>query len=53
MKKRDFALACRLRCNTKTLLKEKRLLKKLRNKKARQSKNSELIYKTSSAWDII
>ena len=53
MKKRDFTLACRLRCNTKILLKEKRLLKKLRNKRARKSKNPELIYKSSNAWDII
>lgn len=53
MKKRDFAIASRLRCHTKSLLKQKKVLKKLRHKKARQSKNPELIYKTTGAWDLI
>ncbi|WP_456470577.1 hypothetical protein [Caminibacter sp.] len=53
MKKREFTAASRLRCSTKILLKEKRVLKRLRNKKARQSKNPKTIYKTTSAWNLI
>ncbi len=36
MKKRDFAIASRLRCHTKSLLKQKKILKKLRHKKAKR-----------------
>jgi hypothetical protein len=53
MKKKDFTLASRIRCSTKTLLKDKRIYKKLRNKRARQSTSPKLIYKTTGAWNII
>ena len=51
MKKKSFSKASNLRCNTKSLIKDKRILKKLRHKRARQGEIIE--YRKSYAWNLI
>ena len=53
MKKKSFTFACRMRCKNRNLARLRRELKKRRHRKARRSKDPKLIYKTTSAWDII
>ena len=53
MKKKSFSKAKQYRCKTKSLLREIRLYKKLRNKRRRQTNNPELVEKSTYAWDII
>jgi MoaA/NifB/PqqE/SkfB family radical SAM enzyme len=50
MKKRSWNRSCNLRCKSKRLQKDKKLLKKLRAKRARKNPDE---YKKTYAWEII
>ena len=53
MKKRSWQKSCAMRCRTRNLIKDKRILKRLRHKRARKSSNPKLIYKTTGSWEIV
>ena len=60
MKKKSWAFACSMRCNTRSFRKYKKFLKKLRHRRARLARKGrgrwsdpELVYKTTGAWDIL
>jgi len=53
MKKKSWQKSCAMRKPKKALINDKRLLKRLRHKRARKSNEPVLIYKTTGAWEIV